>query len=82
MIELLLAAVIGFTEVGGVTVRLTDEPCALEAVTNMPNRATWTEAGVVTEGCFGIQGTLLLAYWADKTVTALPVRAFQRVSAT
>ena len=35
-----------------VKVTLTDEPCALREVVNLPQRATWTEGGRMIEGCW------------------------------
>ena len=32
-------------EAEGVVIALTDEPCAMKEVTNLPRRATWTERG-------------------------------------
>ena len=65
---------------GGVIVQLTDEPCALPAVANLKNRATWTEAGKVTEGCWAAGRGLVMLYFADKTVVAVPAQAFSRTT--
>jgi hypothetical protein len=64
----------------GVTVTLTDEACALTAVSNLPLRATWDEGVKRFEGCYGASGALVVAYWDDRSVTAIPVRAFKRVT--
>ena len=64
----------------GVRVLLTDEPCALPAVANLKNRATWTEAGKVTEGCWAAGRGLVMLYFADKTVVAVPAQAFSRTT--
>ena len=60
---------------------LYDEACALEAVTNLPSRATWTEKGKVFEGCWAANSNLILAYFDDRTVIAVPLRVFQKVMA-
>ena len=39
------AAVIAVAQKDGVIVSLTDEPCRLEAVKNLPGRALWAEKG-------------------------------------
>ena len=63
-----------------VVVTLTDEPCALPAVANLKLRATWTEKGVTHEGCFAVSQGLAMFYFADRTVVAIPVQAFTRVT--
>lgn len=62
---------------GTVVVTLTNEPCRLKAVDNLPLRATWREDGKTHEGCFGAVGGIVLSYWADLTVTALPSSVFK-----
>lgn len=66
---------------GQVTVTVTDEPCKLMSlVTNLQGRATWTEKGKTTEGCYGINGQIAIFYWeVDKTVSILNLGHFQRV---
>lgn len=58
------------------------EKCQLEAVSNLPFRATWTENGKTFEGCFTIDGQLGIVrmYFEDKSVVAIPVQLFQRVT--
>jgi hypothetical protein len=60
-----------------VEVVLHDEPCALEAIANLPKRATWTEPGKTYEGCWGPDPHLPIVqvYWSDRTVVAIPRRA-------
>lgn len=66
-----------------INVILTDEPCKLIAVTNLTKRATWTEAGKVTEGCWAAHPSgLVLFYFSDLTVTAIPAEPFQKVTQT
>lgn len=64
-----------------VVITLTDEACTLTAVTNLKLRATWAEKGVTHEGCYAVGHGLVLTYWADKTVAAIPAGAFARVTA-
>ena len=71
-----------FSEDNTVEILLHKEPCALSAIANLPRRATWTEKGKVTEGCFGAMAGLVLLYFADKTVTVIPSAQFQRVIGT
>ena len=62
---------------GPVTITLSDEPCALAAVTNLPYRATWRDTRGVFEGCFDIQhGSVVALYFDDRTVVTAPLRAF------
>lgn len=77
MSKLLLAALL-VASGNGVVVTLLDEPCALAAVTNLPRRATWLEAGNTIEGCWAQSAILplVLTYWADRTVVAIPASAF------
>lgn len=75
------ASVIAMASDGGVVVSLTDEPCALPTVTNLPLRATWLEKGKVTEGCYGLANGIIMSYWGDLTVTAVPVEAFRKAGA-
>jgi hypothetical protein len=66
----------------GVKVTVYKEPCALKEVTNLPQRATWTENGKIVEGCAGIMRGIVLCYWLDRTVTAIPTSVFVRVTET
>lgn len=74
------AAPIASSSGQGVTVVLTDEACALEAVGNLPARATWTEDGRLLEGCYAIFGVLIVAYFEDRAVVLIPARSFQRAT--
>lgn len=67
---------------GAVTVTLTDERCAMAAVANLPGRATWSEGGKIFEGCWGLmpETGIVLAYFDDKSVVAIPAAAFRRVT--
>ena len=65
---------------GDLVVTLTDEPCALPAVVNLPGRSVWVEKGETIEGCWGQRGDTILFYFADLTVLDLPARAFRRAA--
>lgn len=81
------AAVLGLplfsTEADGARIVLTDEPCRLD-VANLKYRAIWTEKGKDFEGCFAPRTDMgvVLAYFSDKTVVAIPIQAFTRVQGT
>lgn len=65
----------------GQKIVLTNEPCKLEAVTNLKHRATWHEKGKVYEGCYGVHPAgVVLGYFADKTVVMIPVQVFTKVT--
>lgn len=61
---------------------LHSEDCRLTSVTNLPSRATWEEGGKVYEGCYGFDGRfkLIRLWFEDKTVIALPVQVFLKVT--
>jgi hypothetical protein len=65
----------------GITITLTDEPCALDAVSNLKYRATWVEKEKTFEGCWAPHREMgvVIAYFDDKTVALIPVQAFQKV---
>jgi hypothetical protein len=72
-------------ESGGIRVVLTDEPCTLKEVTNLPFRAVWTEKGKDLEGCWSPQRldetqTVVKAYFSDLTVVTFPTTMFQHVT--
>ena len=77
----LLAAPHYAMEADGARIVLTDEPCKLD-VENLKFRATWTEKGKTFEGCWGarVDTGVILGYFSDKTVVALPIQAFTKVS--
>lgn len=65
----------------GITITLTDEPCKLPVVSNLPYRLTWEEGGKKFEGCFTVQQGIVVAYFSgDKTVVILPGHAFAPVT--
>ena len=71
-------------EQGGVRIVVHTEKCSFNEVSNLPNRATWEENGKVLEGCVGVFGQigLVLFYFSDKTVVAVPMQMFSKVSNT
>lgn len=67
------------SEDGSVTVLLTDEPCALGGVTNLPYRAVWQKKGEAPiQGCFNVigGGSVIAMYFEDKTVLVFPGNVF------
>ena len=64
----------------GITVGIYTDKCALNSVSNLPYKATWTEKGKVSQGCYGINSGVAVFYWEDKTVVILPVSLFQRTT--
>ena len=66
----------------GVRIVVYSESCALtETVTNLPNRATWTENGKTIEGCAQAfpQSGIAAFYFTDKSIAIVPLQMFQRV---
>lgn len=62
---------------GGGAIALYQEPCALAAVSNLPHRAIWRDAGKTFEGCFAIQHQqIVVMYFDDRTVVTMPLNAF------
>lgn len=72
---------IAAADVGGVIVTLTDEPCAVKEVSNLPHRATWAQGSKVFEGCWGVKHGAVVSYWReDRTVAVLPAQAFRALT--
>ena len=75
------AAPIAVSTTPGVTIILTDEPCAFKEVRNLPRRATWTEHGTTFEGCWGagrvLGNDVVLGYFSDQSVVVIPVLYFR-----
>lgn len=73
------AAPIATATSGHLTITLYSDPCSLKAVSNLPQRAVWIEAGKVSEGCWGAsQFGVIMAYFEDKTVAVIPFEVFRR----
>ena len=66
----------------GVTITIYNEPCKLEAVSNLPFRATWEEKGKVTEGCIAPRPEVgvVVGYFADRSIALMPIEMFQRLT--
>ena len=66
---------------GTSTVTLYDDKCALPAVSNLPFRATWSEHGKTTEGCFTIMGPIVVMYFeVDRTVALAGAENFHKLT--
>jgi hypothetical protein len=64
----------------GVRVVVYSEKCSLPEVMNLAQRATWTEKGKTTEGCAGVHPMGVVLFWfSDRTVVAIPTSQFVRV---
>jgi hypothetical protein len=76
------AAPVFQAEADGIKIVVYEEPCKMPAVSNLKYRATWHEKGKVFEGCVGAhpQFPIIMGYFADRTVVALPVEMFVRVT--
>jgi hypothetical protein len=68
--------------VGGVRVLLHNDKCAIEAVSNLPFRATWLEGEKVYEGCWGPRPDfkVVVLYFTDKTIGLAPMSTFSKVT--
>lgn len=73
------APLVQATDDAGVTVTLTDEPCKLTSIANMPYRATWRGPKRLMEGCFSVvpEVGLVVMFFDDKTVKLAAVSAFK-----
>lgn len=70
------ASPVAKAEKDGVTITLFDEACKLDSVKNLQYRATWTEKSRSFEGCFSVQGGIVIFFWSDLTVGLAPGQAF------
>jgi cbb3-type cytochrome oxidase subunit 3 len=65
----------------GATITLTDEDAKCEAVPKFVYRIIWEEKGQKFEGCFGVHGPIIVAYFpGDKSIALMPVQVFQPLS--
>ena len=77
------AVQIASAHVGGVTIALYNEPCAVAAVTNLDYRATWSAGGETWEGCYSINGFGIgVMFFSDLTAVSGPAEIFRRVRHT
>lgn len=62
-------------------ITLYTESCTLPAVSNLPLRATWIEAGQTFEGCWAPRpdAGLIVFYFSDRTVGLAPIAAFTKI---
>lgn len=75
------AAPIAQANSDGTVITLTDEPCAISAVENLPLRATWTQNGKTFEGCWAAHPAgIVLLYFDDRSVTIAPRSVFQKLT--
>lgn len=66
---------------GGVVITLTDEPCTLTVVSNLPYKILWEEKGKTFTGCFTVNQGIVVAYFSDdKTVAIMPGQVFAAVT--
>jgi len=71
---------------GDVAIVLHDEPCAIDAVGGEKYfRAQWIASTGAVEGCWGLvpvtpQLRVVVFYFADRTIAAVPASMFTRVS--
>lgn len=72
------AAPVATASTDDVLITLYDDACALSGVSNLPYRVVWKEPGKVYEGCWGAQPGMILAYFDDKSVAAIPGAHFKR----
>lgn len=64
---------------GDAVVILTDEPCAIAAVRNLPYRVVWQEREKKYEGCYHVHPSgIVVMYFDDRTVGIVPLRVFRR----
>lgn len=66
----------------GAVITLYDDPCELkEQITNLPYKATWSEAGKQFDGCWApVQQLGIVQMWfTDKTAFPVPVRVLKPV---
>lgn len=75
------AAPIAVAKDGQTAITLYNEPCRLTVV-DLPSRATWVEAGVVDEGCFGThpEYPIVVLYFDDRSIVILLKNVFTPLS--
>ena len=65
----------------GVVITLDSDKCELDAVVNLPFKATWQEQGKTYKGCWAARtdAGVVVAFFEDKTVALIPFGAFKKV---
>ncbi len=76
------AAPVAIAQGEGITITLTDEPCAFTDVVRLPYRATWKEKNRVFDGCFTVVNGLVVMYFSDKNIALLSTKAFRPATET
>ena len=71
------AATVATARQGAVVVQFTDEPCTL-GMPNLPIRVVWAESGKTFEGCGGLFGNTVVAFFDDKTIAVIPVAEIKK----
>lgn len=67
----------------GITVTLTNQPCAIKYVTNLPLRATWKDGSKTFDGCYAVfPESEAIGFWFDDgSVAVIPAHIFKPVTA-
>jgi len=67
---------------GNVRVIFTDEPCALQGVSNLKFRGIWLQDGKTFEGCWQShqQFAIVITYWEDLTIGIIPLEAVSKTT--
>lgn len=65
----------------GQSVTLHDEPCAIPVAKNLKYRAVWKDGEKNFEGCYIVQGGIVVAEFDDRTVIAIPGQYFTILNA-
>jgi ABC-type Fe3+-hydroxamate transport system substrate-binding protein len=72
---------IAITQSQGATITLTDDAAKCDAVPKFVYRIIWEEKGKRFEGCFGVHGPIIVAYFpGDKSIALMPAQVFQPLS--
>ena len=79
---LLFAQPLYSADAQGIHIVLTDEPCQLKTIANLPYRVIWTQDGKTYEGCFGARQDYeaVVAYFSDFSVALIPFNAFKKLT--
>ncbi len=77
LVNFALAAPVAVAKDATRQITLHDDPCLLEAIENLPLRATWEERTRTFEGCWERIDGLIVTYWSDRTVVLFELRHFR-----
>lgn len=66
----------------GAKITLYDDPCELNEVSNLPQKAVWQEKGKTYAGCWSLHpaGFVVTFFKEDRTVAIIPARVFEKVT--